>query len=188
MIRKLSEKKVGVLFESECIFSLNDDSHLALSFQATLAEQESRMRSRSMETSLRMRLDHGLPLTPELNGLMKDSDGKLVINPETYKTPKLMFYMYLYGYSTQQIADTLTKLKKRTYLGNLKWSAGGVANSLKNERYCGDVLTRKRFKRFGQMYRSRRPSRIGEKNRKAIIGTSTMQSSVGMISLQCSAS
>ena len=149
VIRKLSEKKVGVLFESECIFSLNDDSHLALSFQATLAEQESRMRSRSMETSLQMRLDHGLPLTPELNGLMKDSDGKLVINPETYKTPKLMLYMYLYGYSTQQIADTLTKLKKRTYLGNLKWSAGGVANSLKNERYCGDVLTRKRFKRFG---------------------------------------
>lgn len=148
VIRKLSEKKIGVLFESEAIYSLNSNSHLALSFQATIAEEESRVRSRSMEASLRMRLDHGLPLTPELIGFMHDEDGHLVINPETYKTPKLMFYLYLYGYSTQQIADILTKLSKKTYLGNLKWSAAGIAATLKNERYCGDVRTRKRFKRF----------------------------------------
>lgn len=109
IIRKLSEKKIGVLFESEAIYSLNDDSHMALSFQATIAEQESRTRSRSMETSLRMRLDHGLPLTPELLGFVKNEDGKLVVNPETYKIPKLMFYMYLYGYSTQQITSTKAK-------------------------------------------------------------------------------
>ena len=147
-IRKLSEKKVGVLFESEGIYSLNSNSHMALSFQATVAEEESRLRSRSMETSLRMRLDHGLPLTPELLGFMKDEDGKLIINPETYNTPKLMFYMYLYGYSTQQIADKLTALSRKTYLGNIKWSAGGVAKTLRSERYCGDVQTRKRFKVF----------------------------------------
>ena len=84
-----------MLFESEAIYSLNDDSHMALSFQATIAEQESRTRSRSMETSLRMRLDHGLPLTPELLGFVKNEDGKLVVNPETYKIPKLMFYIVI---------------------------------------------------------------------------------------------
>ena len=82
-----------------------------------------------MEASLRMRLDHGLPLTPELLGFVKDVEGKLVANSETQNIPKLMFYMYLYGYSTQQIADTLTRLSKRTYLGNLKWTASGVARS-----------------------------------------------------------
>ncbi len=147
-IRKLRERKVGVLFESEGIYSLNSDSHLALSLQATVAEQESRLRSRSMETSLRMRLDHGLPLTPELLGFVKDEDGKLRVNPETEDTPRLIFYMYLYGYSTQQIADTLVKLSKKTYLGNINWTANGVARILRNERYCGDVLTRKRFKVF----------------------------------------
>lgn len=147
-IRKLTEKRVGVLFESESIYSLNDSNHMTLSMFASMAEQESRIRSRSMETSLRMRLDHGLPLTPELLGFIKGEDGKLVKNPETYKIPKLMFYMYLYGYSTQQIATILTKLSKRTYLGNLKWTANGVATSLRNERYCGDVLTRKRFRVF----------------------------------------
>ena len=147
-IRKLTEKRIGVLFESEGIYSLNDVNHMTLSFHATIAEEESRVRSRSMETSLRMRLDHGLPLTPELLGFIKGEDGKLIKNPETYKIPKLMFYMYLYGYSTQQIATTLTKLSKRTYLGNLKWTSTGVAKSLRNERYCGDVLTRKRFRVF----------------------------------------
>ena len=148
IIRKLREKKVGVLFESEGIYSMNSDSHLALSLQATVAEQESRLRSRSMETSLRMRLDHGLPLTPELLGFIKDENGRLGINPDTADIPKLMFFMYLYGYSTQQIADTLIRLCKKSYLGNIKWSAGGVASTLRNERYCGDVLTRKRFKIF----------------------------------------
>ena len=146
MIRKLTQKKVGVFFESEMIYSLNDTNHLALSFSASVAEEESRIRSRSMESSLRMRLDHGLPLTPELLGFIKDEEGKLRINPETYKIPKLMFSMYLYGYSTQKIADVLTRLSKKTYLGNMKWSAGGIADSLKNERYCGDVRTRKRYK------------------------------------------
>ena len=148
VLRKLAEKNIGVWFESEALYSMNYDHLMSLSFQAQMAEQESRIRSRSMETSLRMRLDHGLPLTPELLGFMKNGDGKLIINPETYKIPKLMFYMYLYGYSAQQIADTLTKLSKRTYLGNLKWTASGVTASMRNERYCGDVLTRKRFTKF----------------------------------------
>lgn len=54
MVRELAELNppVGVFFESESIFSLNDDSQMALSFQATMAEEESHTRSRSMETSL----------------------------------------------------------------------------------------------------------------------------------------
>jgi DNA invertase Pin-like site-specific DNA recombinase len=142
-VRKLAEKKIGVLFESEAVYSLNDMNHLSLTFQATVAEEESRIRSRSMEASLRMRLDHGLPLTPELLGFLKNEDGKLVANPDTQNIPKLMFFMYLYGYSTQQIADVLTKLSKRTYLGNLKWTAGGVARSLRKLRTT-DLIRRKR--------------------------------------------
>ena len=85
-VRMLGElpHPVGVFFESECIFSLKDDSQMALSFQATMAQEESHIRSRSMETSLRMRLDGGLPLTPKLLGYSHDADGNLVINPERH--------------------------------------------------------------------------------------------------------
>ena len=147
-LKQLAEKRVGVFFESEMIYSLNDTNHLALSFSASVAEEESRIRSRSMISSLKMRLDHGLPLTPELLGFRKNADGKLIIDPETYRIPKLMFFMYLYGYSTQQIADVLTRLAKKSYKGNLKWSANSIADTLRSERYCGDVITWKRFKVF----------------------------------------
>ena len=147
IVRDLAALKspVGVFFESECIFSLKDDSQMALSFLATMAEEESHTRSRSMETSLRMRLDNGIPLTPKLLGYSHDEDGNLIINPEEASTVKLAYFMLLYGYSTQQIATIFTKEKRRTYLGNTTWTGSGIVTTLRNERYCGDVLTRKTF-------------------------------------------
>ena len=147
MARELAQMKspVGIFFESEAIFSLNDDSQMALTFQATMAEEESHTRSRSMETSLRMRLDNGIPLTPKLLGYTHDSEGNLIVNPEEANTVKLAFFMYLYGYTTQQIADTFIALERRSYLGNIKWTASSIVQILRNERHCGDVLTRKTF-------------------------------------------
>lgn len=147
IVRDLASLKnpVGVFFESECIFSLRDDSQMGLTFLATMAEEESHTRSRSMETSLRMRLDNGIPLTPKLLGYTHDIDGHLIVNSQEAPTVKLSFFMYLYGYSTQQIADTLIALGRRSYLGNIKWTSSSVVQILRNERHCGDVLTRKTF-------------------------------------------
>lgn len=93
MVRNLAELRnpVGVFFESECIFSLNEDTNMPLSFLASIAENESRIRSRSMEVSLAQRLNGGLPLTPKLLGYSHDTDGKLVINPDEAPTVKLIF-------------------------------------------------------------------------------------------------
>jgi DNA invertase Pin-like site-specific DNA recombinase len=158
MVRELAEMRppVGVFFESEAIFSLNDDSQMALSFQATMAEEESHTRSRSMETSLRMRLDNGIPLTPKLLGYTHDIDGNLVVNEDEAPTVKLAFYMYLYGYSTQQIADALILLDRKSYLGNVKWTSSAIIQILRNERHCGDVLTRKTFTPNFRDHKSRR--------------------------------
>lgn len=136
---------VGVFFESEQIFSLSDQSKLAFTFQAAMAEEESRIRSRSMESSLRMRLDHGIPLTPKLLGYRHDGEGNLVVNPDEAPTVKLAFFMYLYGYSTQQIADVFTDLGRKSYRGNYRWNSSGILQILRNERHCGDVLTRKTY-------------------------------------------
>lgn len=145
IVRELSSLNppVGIFFESEYLMSLNDENEMALTFQATMAQEESHIRSRSMEASLRMRLDHGIPLTPKLYGYMHDEDGELIINPDEAPTVKLMYYMYLYGYSTQQIADTLIALERRCYRGKIGWTSSGVLSILRNERHCGDVLTRK---------------------------------------------
>lgn len=147
-VRGLSELKppVGVFFESEAIFSLNEDSQMALTFQSTMAEEESHTRSRSMESSLRMRLDNGLPLTPPLLGYNQNADGHLVINPDEKNTVKLAFFMYLYGYTTQEIANTFIALEKASYKGNTTlWTPGAIVQILRNERHCGDVYTRKTY-------------------------------------------
>ena len=53
-VRTLAEHnpRIGVFFEAENIYSLKEDSKMALSFQATMAEEESRNKSRSMEGKL----------------------------------------------------------------------------------------------------------------------------------------
>lgn len=146
-VRKLAEldPPVGVFFESEHIFSVDDTTQQALNFLSMMAEEESHIRSRSMEASLRMRLDHNIPLTPKLLGYTHDGDGNLIVNPEEAPTVKLAFYMYLYGCPTQQIADALNALGRRSYLGNIKWTSGGIIGILRNERHCGEVLTRKTY-------------------------------------------
>jgi len=47
--------------------------------------------------------------------------------------------MYIYGYNTELIAETLTTLGRPTKLGNTKWSSASVLNILRNERHCGDI-------------------------------------------------
>ena len=136
---------VGVFFETEHIFTLKDDSEMGLSFQATMAQEESHVKSNIMNASIEMRFSHGIVLTPVLLGYDHDENGELVINEEEAKTVRLIFFMYLYGYTCQQIAEVLTDLECETKKGNTTWSAGSVLQQLRNERHCGEVLTRKTY-------------------------------------------
>ena len=99
---------VGILFETEGIYTLNANSEMSLSFIATLAQEESHTKSEIMNSSIEMRFRRGIFLTPTLLGYDHDEEGNLVVNEEEAKTVRLVFYMYLYGYSCQEIADTLT--------------------------------------------------------------------------------
>jgi len=140
-VRELAALKppVGVYFETECIYTLKPGSEMALSFLATLAQEESRNRSAGMDTSLKMRFSDGMFLTPPLLGYDNDDDGDLVVNDNEASTVRLIFYMYLSGYSTSEIAEKLSSLNRQTKLGNEKWTSGSVGNILKNERYFGAV-------------------------------------------------
>lgn len=136
---------IGVFFETENIYTLNSNSEMSLSFISTLAQEESHTKSEIMNSSIEMRFKRGIFLTPPLLGYDQDENGNLIVNEEEAKTVRLIFFMYLYGYSTQEIADQLTTLKRRTKKGNTTWSPGTILSVLQNERHCGDVLARKTF-------------------------------------------
>lgn len=118
IVNKLRQQipSVGVLFENEQIFTLNPQYEMSLSFLAAMAQEESHVKSSSMNASYEMRFSHGIFMTPPLLGYDQDEDGNLIINEEEAKTVRLIFFMYLYGYSTKQIADQLPELIELIYL------------------------------------------------------------------------
>ena len=144
-VRQLAamQPPIGVFFETENIYTLNSNSEMSLSFISTLAQEESHNKSEIMNASIEMRFRRGIFLTPPLLGYDQDMDGNLVINEEEAKTVRLIFFMYLYGYTCAQIAETLTNLGRRTKKNNTTWSPGSILQILQNERHCGDVLARK---------------------------------------------
>jgi len=144
-VRQLAamQPPIGIFFETENIYTLNSNSEMSLSFISTLAQEESHNKSEIMNASIEMRFKRGIFLTPPLLGYDHDEDGNLVINDEEAKTVRLIFFMYLYGYTCAQIAETLTKLGRRTKKNNTSWSPSTILQILQNERHCGDVLARK---------------------------------------------
>lgn len=136
---------VGVRFESENLFTLKMQGEMQLMMFSGIAQEESRIKSNAMNASIEMRFGSGIYLTPPLLGYDRDEEGNLVINEKEAKIVRLIFFLYLYGYTCQQIADTLTQLGCRTKKGNTVWSAGSVLQVLRNERHCGAVQARKTF-------------------------------------------
>ena len=146
-IRKLKalDPPVGVFFETEHVYTLDANSEMTLSFMATLAQEESHTKSEIMNASIEMRFKRGIFLTPALLGYDLDEEGNLIINEEEAKTVRLIFFLYLYGFTAKEIAETMSKLLRKTKRGKTDWNPTSVLQILQNERHCGDVLARKTF-------------------------------------------
>ena len=171
---------VGVRFESENLFTLKMQGEMQLMMFSGIAQEESRIKSNAMNASIEMRFGSGIYLTPPLLGYDRDEEGNLVINEKEAKIVRLIFFLYLYGYTCQQIADTLTQLGCRTKKGNTVWSAGSVLQVLRNERHCGAVQARKTFTpnylnhKFRKLFCGR-PSRTDYHSRGLFCGTEAAQ-------------
>ena len=137
--------QVGVFFETEHIYTLDNTSEMMLAVLSAAAQEESHTKSEIMNISIEQRFSRGIFLTPKLLGYDVDEDGNLVINEEEAKTVRLCYYLFLNGFPTTEIAEVLMQLKRKTKLGNTKWSSGTIVSLLRNERYCGDILSRKTF-------------------------------------------
>ena len=136
---------VGVYFEADNLYTLDSTGALVLTIMATLAEEESRNKSVIMNWSIEKRFSRGLFLIQKLLGYDKDEDGNLVINPEEAETVKVIYNLYVNGWSCKEIADLLTAYGRKTKLGNTVWNSGSITGVIENERHCGDVIARKTF-------------------------------------------
>ena len=167
VVRKLAQLNppVGVKFETEGFFSLDNTSEMILTVLAAAAQEESKTKSNSMNWSLEHRFDNGNFLTPVLLGFDHDENGNLVINPDEAFTVRMIFYLYLYGFPLTEIADLLTDLKRPTKKGNTRWTAATVRSILRNERHCGNVLSWKTYTYDFWEHKKRK----NNKNRKQVL-------------------
>jgi Site-specific recombinases, DNA invertase Pin homologs len=147
---------VGVYFENEGLYTLTNDTELPFNMFQMIAQEESRIKSVSMNASYEMRVLSRIFLTPPLLGYDQDEYGNLIVNPNEAKIVQLIFYMYLDGYSTEEIAETLTKHNCKTKKGNTNWTQGSITNVLHNERHCGTILTRKTWTPDYKTHKSRK--------------------------------
>lgn len=145
------KKPVGVLFETENIYTLNDQNDMSLTFTATMAQEESHAKSESMKRSYHMRFSRGIFMTPTLLGYDKDEDGDLIVNEDEARTVRLIFLMFLSRYNCSEIALFMMTLRRHTKVKlksgkiNWNWTGSTVYSILRNERYCGDVLAQKTY-------------------------------------------
>jgi len=144
---------VGVYFETDNLYTLDENTEFMLSFLATFAQEESVKKSEAMNWSLQQRFKDGKLLTPAPLGYdrPKDVTGRYVkyapleINEAEAEIVRFIFDAYLRGWSQDEIASFLSDIGCQTKTGGTDWNSGSVGYILTNERYCGNVLTWKTF-------------------------------------------
>lgn len=145
IIEELRKIDVGVHFDENNLYTLDTTGALVLTILATVAEEESRSKSFIMNWSIERRFSKGIFLLQELLGYDKDDDGNLVINEKEAETVKVIYNLFLNGWSYSEIAKILSEFGRKTKLGNVKWNPTSIAEIIRNERHCGDVLARKTY-------------------------------------------
>lgn len=148
---------VGIYFENNNLNTLEVGSKMFLTILAMLAELESELKSRSVESGLEEIYRAGNYPGPSKNllGYIKDGKYGMSIDPEGAKTVRLIYDLFIAGYSQQEIANALTRLSLLTVKGN-PWSPNAVTGILRNEKFCGDFLMRKSYTVSFLTHQSRR--------------------------------
>lgn len=146
-VRKLKEKGVEIFFEKENIWTLDAKGELLITIMSSLAQEESRSISENTTWGIRKKFADGKVSLAYSNflGYDKGPNGEFVINEEQAKIVRLIYKLFLEGYSHYMIANKLTEMGIPTPMGKEKWWCSTVLQILTNEKYKGDALLQKEY-------------------------------------------
>lgn len=146
-IRKLKEKNVAVVFEKEGINTLEGTGEILITILSSLAQEESRNISENIRWGVVRKFEKGKVIVncTKFMGYTKNEDGDLVIVPEEAEIVKLIFRLYLEGYSAKKISQYLEENGIKTATGQDKWYDSVIFKMLRNEKYMGDALLQKTY-------------------------------------------
>lgn len=146
-IRNLKEKNIAVVFEKEGINTLDGTGEILLTILSSLAQEESRNISENIRWGITRKFESGKVIVncTKFMGYTKNAEEELVIVPEEAEVVKLIFRLFLDGYTPSKIARYLEEQKIKTVNGREKWCDTVITKMLKNEKYMGDALLQKTY-------------------------------------------
>ena len=146
-IRKLKEKNVAVAFEKEGVNTLDGTGEILITILSSLAQEESRNISENTRWGVVRRFENGKMIVNhnKFMGYTKNENGDLVIVQEEAEIVRLIFRLYLEGYSAKKISQYLEENGIKTATGQDKWYDSVIFKMLRNEKYMGDALLQKTY-------------------------------------------
>ena len=135
---------VQVRFEKEGFESFDFGSEMILTIMSAFAQAESRSISDNVKWSLMQNFRNGKPTInlDRMLGYDMGADGEWVINEEQAAVVSEIYNMYLCGLSAHRIAALMNEKGMLTINGN-NWTAKGILQILRNEKYAGDLTMQK---------------------------------------------
>lgn len=175
-VRRLRDKGVRIFFEKENIDSLDAKCDMILSIYSSLAEEESRSISTNIRWAHQKKVERGEVALNFNNiyGYQQDENKNVTIKIQEAEVVREIYHKYLIGYSIRRIIRELKENEIKSPLGSSKWSSSTIKGILENEKYIGDVILQKTYKRdFLTQRRIRNtgqaPQKYVENNHPAIV-------------------
>ena len=147
-IRKLKALKIAILFEKECINTLDEKGEFLVTILASIAQQESASISQNVRMGIQFGFQEGhgrLNYSTFLGYTSAGKPGTYEIVPEEADLVRRIYREYLEGDTPSMIASHLMADGFCAPAGGDTWFPSTVLSILKNEKYCGDLLMQKYF-------------------------------------------
>ena len=146
-IRDLKSCGVEVFFEKENIHTFDSKGELLLTIMSSLSQEESRSISENVTWGERKRMQDGKMIIPfsSFLGYERDKNGKAKIVSEEAETVRLIYRLFLSGYSYGKISKYLESNGILSPMKKTKWHVSTVKSILTNEKYTGKAILQKNF-------------------------------------------
>ena len=146
-VRQLKDLGIGVIFEKENLNTLTMTSEFMIALYGSFAQAESESISKNVSWGKEKAYREGKVTFQYkyLLGYRKGADGKPEIVPEEAEIVRLIYRLFLDGYSMRNIKKFLEYKGFLTSQGKKIWNESLVSSILKNEKYVGDALMQKTY-------------------------------------------
>ena len=144
IIQELRLKGIEIFFEKENLSSIDPKMDFTLSLLSAHAEEESKQISMNTIWAFENKMKKGLSTTNNMYGYSIQGDDWTIIEDEA-KVVRKLYWWYINGDSYSQMIQSLFEDSISSPSGNPRWSKRTIEDILHNEKYCGDMLLRKKM-------------------------------------------